>query len=244
MEAHRWVTDVDGGPMAARWGSEHPSVPMTLLLHGNGTSEHSLIEMSPWLPHGPVSYVAVRAPFERGHGYGWYADTGSGSPDPDELVRSARWLLDWMGTEGDPERPVIVLGFREGVTVAGAMLLLEPERFAGALLLYGALPLHAGLPAERGRLRGIPVYLAHGTGDTRTPATLLAGTRAWLAAHSGAPLWFDEVEGGEQVAGSVVGGVGTWLADRLDHLGAHGENPLPDGAEPAWPGLPGDGVLP
>jgi len=244
MDAQRWVTDVGGGPMVARWGSDHPSVPMTVLLHGNGTSEHSLIEMSPWLPHGPVAYIAVRAPFERRQGYGWYADTDSGAPDPDELLRSATWLLDWMAGEGDPERPVLVLGFREGVTVAGAMMLLQPERFSGGLLLYGAIPLDAGLPAEQGRLRGMPVYLAQGTDDVRTPAALLARTRSWLATHSGAPLWTDEVEGGEQVAGSVVGGVGTWLADRLDHLRAHGENPLPDGDEAAWPGLPGDGALP
>ena len=243
MEAQRWVTDVGGGPMVARWGSEHPSVPMIVLLHGNGTSEHSLIEMSPWLPHGPVSYVAVRAPFERSRGYGWYADS-DGAPDPDELVRSAQWLLDWMGTEGDPDRPVLVLGFREGVTTAGAMMLLEPERFAGGLLLYGALPLDAGLPTERGRLRGMPVYLARGTEDTKTPEELLTRTRTWLAAHSGAPLWSDEVEGGDQVAGTVVGGVGTWLTDRLDHLRAHGENPLPDGDEPVWPGLTAGGLLP
>ncbi len=243
MTAQRWVTDVGGEPMVARWGSEHPSAPMLLLLHGNGTSEHSLIEMSPWLPHGPVAYVAVRAPFERRQGYGWYADPDDGTPDPDELLRSARWLLEWIDTEGDPERPVIVLGFREGVAVAGAMMLISPERFSGGLLLYGALPLDAGLPAERGRLRGMPVYYAIGTEDTRTPAALLARTRAWLAAQSGAPLWADEVEGGDQVAGSVVGGVGTWLADRLDHLRAHGENPLPDGDEPEWPDLPG-GRLP
>ncbi|TCK22809.1 luciferase family protein [Pseudonocardia endophytica] len=243
MEAQRWVTDVGGGPMVARWGSEHPSVPVLVLLHGNGTSEHSLIEMSPWLPHGPVAYVAVRAPFERRQGYGWYTDPGDGPPDPDELARSARWLLDWIETEGDPERPVLLLGFREGVTVAGAMMLLAPERFAGGLLLYGALPLDAGLPTERGRLLGMPVYLAQGTDDTRTPAAQLALTRAWLARESGAPTWADEVEGGDQVAGSVVGGVGTWLADRLDHLRAHGENPLPDGEEPPWPELPG-GRLP
>lgn len=242
MTAHQWVTDVGGGPMVARWGSEHPSVPLLLLLHGNGTSEHSLIEMSPWLPHGPVAYVAVRAPFERRQGYGWFADAES--PDPDELQRSARWLLEWLDTEGDPERPVLLLGFREGVTAAGAMMLLAPERFAGGLLLYGALPLDAGLPVEPGRLRGMPVYLAHGTDDTRTSAELLARTRAWLAARSGAPLWAEEVEGGDQVAGSVVGGVGTWLADRLDHLRAYGENPLPDGEEPAWPGLPGGRLAP
>jgi phospholipase/carboxylesterase len=55
--------------MVARWGSPHPSAPLVVALHGNGTSEHSLIEIAPWLPHGPVAYVAVRGPLERPTGF-------------------------------------------------------------------------------------------------------------------------------------------------------------------------------
>ena len=59
-------------PMVARWGTDHPSAPLVVVLHGNGTSEHSVIEMAPWLPHGPVAYVAVRAPLPHERGFTWF----------------------------------------------------------------------------------------------------------------------------------------------------------------------------
>ncbi|MCW2721452.1 luciferase family protein [Pseudonocardia sp.] len=233
----RRSTDSDGLPMVARWGSEDPSAPLVVALHGNGTSEHSLIEISPWLPHGPVAYVSVRAPIEQGTGYSWFlaAGDGAGGPDPESLTETSRWFLRWLDTEGDPDRPILLLGFRDGVTLAGALMLEAPHRFSGAALLYGALP----FSGERGRLAGMPVFLAHGSDDTRTPAHLLARTWDWLARESGAPLWAERVPGGDQLAGKVVGDLGTWLADRLDHLRAHGENPVPDGDEPEWPTLGG-----
>ncbi len=223
--------------MVARWGSEHPATPLVVALHGNGTSEHSLIEISPWLPHGPVAYVSVRAPIEHGTGYVWFP--GGGRPDAADLAETCHWFLHWLDTEGDPERPVLLLGFRDGVTLAGALMLDEPWRFAGAALLYGALPFDTGVPLVRGALRGMPVFLAHGTDDTRTPAPLLARTWDWLARDSGAPVWAERAPGGDQLAGQVVGHLGTWLGDRLDFVRAHGENPLPDGEEPRWPTLRG-----
>ncbi|MGQ0574604.1 MAG: alpha/beta hydrolase [Pseudonocardia sp.] len=224
-------------PMVARWGTTHPSAPLVVALHGNGTSEHSMIEISPWLPHGPVAYTAVRAPVQHGTGYRWYRE--GERPEPDDLAATCRWFLDWLDGEGDPERPVLLLGFRDGVTVAGALLLGAPHRFAGGVLLYGALPVDTGVPMARGALAGMPVFLAHADADPRTPAPLLARTWDWLAQESGAPLWAVRAEGGEQLAGKVVGDVGTWLAGRLDFLREHGENPLPDGDEPRWPALRG-----
>jgi len=230
-------------PLVARWGTEHPRAPLVVALHGSGTSEHSLIEISPWLPHGPVAYVAVRGPLQLGSGYGWFTDPGDGPPAADDLALTCRWLLDWLDTEGDPDRPVLLIGFREGVTIAGALMLTAPERFAGAGLIYGALPLDSGLPTGRGALAGMPVFLAHGDADVRTPGPLLTRTWQWLAQQSGAPLWAERGAGGGQLEGAVVGHLGTWLGDRLDHIRAHGENPLPDGDEPPWPSVPG-GRLP
>jgi phospholipase/carboxylesterase len=245
MTAHdHRSTDVDGLPMLARWGAEHPAAPLVVALHGNGTSEHSMIEIAPWLPHGPVAYVAVRGPIQQGTGFCWFTTTVDGRPGPSSLAATCTWFLDWLDTEGDPERPVILLGFRDGVTLAGALLLRAPHRFAGGMLIYGALPAGSATRADRGRLAGMPLFLAHGDDDPRTPPELLARTWNWLTSASGAPVWATRDAGGRQLAGSVVGDAGTWLADRLDFLRAHGENPLPDGDEPRWPALPGDGRLP
>lgn len=226
-------------PMVARWGTEHPSAPLIVAIHGNGTSEHSMIEIAPWLPHGPVAYIAVRAPIEGSTGYCWYAEAEQHRPDAESLASTSTWFLKWLDTEGDPERPVLLVGFREGVTFAGALMLAEPHRWSGGVLLYGALPLDAGLPMSRGRLAGMPVFLAHGADDPRTPSDLLTRTWEWVTKESGAPVWAEREPGGDQLAGKVVGDVGTWLADRLDHLRAHGENPVPDGGDAAWPTVPG-----
>jgi phospholipase/carboxylesterase len=230
-------------PMVARWGTENPSAPLVVAFHGNGTSEHSMIEIAPWLPHGPVAYVAVRAPIEGATGFSWYAETERGQPEPGSLTSIATWFLEWLDTEGDPERPILLLGFREGVTFAGALMVAEPHRWSGAVLLYGTLPFDPSLPLTRGRLSGMPVFLAHGADDTRTPPEMLARTWEWMAKESGAPLWAEREAGGDQLAGKVVGDVGTWLGDRLDHLRAHGENPIPDEEDAEWPTLDG-GRLP
>lgn len=214
-----------GEPMVARWGSEHPAAPLVVVVHGNGTSEHSMIEISPWLPHGPVAYAAVRAPRPAARGYTWFTDES-------ELASTVDWLLGWLGGEGDPDRSVLLLAFRTGVTVAGALLLAAPERFSGAVLLHGALP--AGdLPA--GALRGLPVFLAEATEEEGTDPA--ARTRHWLRRESGAPVRLARTASAAQLAGEIVGAAGSWLGDRLDHLHAHGENPLPDGPEADWPGL-------
>jgi phospholipase/carboxylesterase len=208
-----------GEPMVARWGSEHPAAPLVVVLHGNGTSEHSMIEISPWLPHGPVAYAAVRAPRPAARGYAWFADEA-------ELASTVDWLLTWLDGEGD--RCVLLLAFRTGVTVAGALLRAAPERFSGAVLLHGALP-----DLAPGALRGLPVFLAETTGDPDT-------TRRALRV-AGSPVRHAHTATDTQLAGEIVGAAGGWLGDRLDHLHAHGENPLPDGPEPHWPGL---GLLP
>ncbi|MFR9805908.1 luciferase family protein [Pseudonocardia sp. RS010] len=220
-------------PMVARWGSPHPAAPLVLVLHGNGTSEHSMIEISPWLPHGPVAYVAVRAPLAVERGFAWFAET-DGRPDPTGLVDAGDWLLRWLDTEGHPDRCVLLLAFRSGVALAGHLMLRAPERFSGAVLLHGAVPLDPAPP--RGALRGMPVFLAHADADPRTPAPLLGRTWDWLRRGSGAPVRVARTPDGGTLAGSVVAAAGSWLGDRLDFLRAHGENPLPDGDEPTWPG--------
>ena len=162
--------------MVARWGSDHPAVPLVVLLHGNGTSEHSMIEIAPWLPHGPVAYVAVRAPLPAERGFRWFAEI-DGRPDPDELAGATRFVLRWLDGEGD--RPVLLLAFRGGVTLAGSLLLAAPERFSGAVLLHGALPLDP-LPPRRGTARDARVARLRRRRPTY-PATV-AGRHPGLAA--------------------------------------------------------------
>jgi phospholipase/carboxylesterase len=205
-------------PVVARWGGqpigvggpENPSTPLIVLLHGRGATENSMVALAPHLPFSPA-YAAVRGPVEEPDGYTW-----------GDLAETADWFLGWLGTEGDPERPVVLVGFAEGATLAAALLLEHPERWAGAVLLRGRLP---DVPLPRGRLTGIPVFLACGT-DT--------SGREYLVRDSGAPVWAERDPSGPRLTGEIVAAVSRWLTARLDHLHRYGENPLPDG----------DGTLP
>ncbi|MBN9098238.1 MAG: hypothetical protein J0I49_09035 [Pseudonocardia sp.] len=208
-------------PVVARWGGqpieiggpENPSTPLIVLLHGRGATENSMVALAPNLPFGPA-YAAVRGPVEEPGGYTW-----------GDLTATMDWFLTWLDKEGDPDRPVVLVGFSEGATLAAALLLEHPERWAGAVLLHGDLP-DVALP--QGRLTGIPVFLACGTDTT---------SREYLVRDSGAPVWTERDPSGPRLTSELAGAVSRWLAGRLDHLHRFGENPLPDGDDQTWPTL-------
>ena len=178
-----------------------------------------MVTLAPHLPFGPA-YAAVRGGVGEGGGYTWFAPGG--------LDAAMDRFLAWLDAEGDPDRPVILVGFGDGATLVAALLLTRPERWAGGVLLHGSLPPEA--PRTRGRLIGVPVFLA--TASPADPA------RDHLVHESGAPVWAERDPGGARLTGDLVAAVDRWLTARLDHLHRVGENPLPDGDDPPWPTLP------
>lgn len=213
-------------PVVARWGGqpleiggpENPSTPLIVLLHGGGTTENSMVTLAPHLPFGPA-YAAVRGGVGDEGGYTWFG--------PGELDPAMDRFLTWLDAEGDPDRPVILVGFGDGATLAVALMLSRPDRWAGGVLLHGSLPPEA--PLTRGRLIGMPVFLA--TASPADPA------REYLVRESGAPVWAERDPGGRRLTGELVAAASRWLTARLDHLHRFGENPLPDGDGPPWPTL-------
>ena len=84
---------------------------------------------------------------------------------------------------------MVLVGFSGGAAFAGGLLLDDPERFAGAAVLYGTLPFDAGVPVDARAARpAIPVLTARGAADTMIPAELYDRTAAYLADESGAAL--------------------------------------------------------
>ena len=169
----------------------------------------------------------MRGPVEEAHGYTWSAS--------DDLAGPMDRFTAWLDTEGDPDRPVVLVGFAEGATLAGALLLTRPERWAGGVLLHGTLP--ADAPLLRGRLTGMPVFLAQAAGTAADPASPQHRTWDYLVHESGAPVWAERDPGGRGLTVELVAAVSRWLTARLDHLHRFGENPLPDGDDPPWPTL-------
>ena len=97
--------------------------------------------------------------------------------------------------------------------MAGALILDDPARFAGAVLLSGALALDGGA-ATQDRLSGLPVFVAHGTFDTVIPPELVGQTLRYLRERSGAALTERTYPRDHSIARREIGDIAAWLAER------------------------------
>jgi len=233
------TTQTFAPPTVATYGSNDPGAPLVVLLHGRGSNEKDILGLAPHLPTGP-SYAAVRAPIAEGGGFAWFANRGIGRPVAESLAQTMAWFRTWLDDVAPAGRPVVLAGFSGGAAFAGGLLLQDPERFAGAAILYGTLPFDAGVPVSPARLACVPVFVAQGDQDSVIPRELLDRTWTYLLSDSGAPAYARRDPGGHGLTAETAAELGPWIAERLDFLSRRG--PLTPGRT-SWAGLP-DGALP
>jgi phospholipase/carboxylesterase len=221
-------------PVVAWAAPDDPARPLVVLLHGRGADEAGIIGLADHLPAGP-SYAAVRAPIGEGGGFAWFANRGIGRPVAESLTESMAWFRGWLDDVAPVGRPVVLVGFSGGAAFAGGLVLSEPQRFAGAAILYGTLPFDAGVPVTPARLAGMPVFVAQGETDTVIPRELLDRTWTYLLGASGAPPYARRDPGGHGITADTLAELGGWIAERLQFLASRGDLP----AGPAtWGTLP------
>jgi phospholipase/carboxylesterase len=148
-------------PVTVWSGSDDPDAPLVVLLHGRGSNEADIIGLADHLPDGPA-YAAVRAPIAEGGGYAWFANRGIGRPVAESPTDTMAWFRTWLDEVAPDGRPVVLVGFSGGAAFAGGLLLADPARYTGAVILYGTLPFDAGVPTTPNRLDGATVLVVHG----------------------------------------------------------------------------------
>lgn len=185
-------------------------------MHGRGADENDLIDLANDLPPS-FAYASVRGPLALAEGgYRWFEDRGVGRPVGKSLQSAVDGIRAWIdGPAGDgyDRERTFLLGFSAGMMTAGALILADPARFAGAIFLSGALALDGGA-ATPDRLRGLPVFLAHGTADTMIPPELVAQTQRYLRERSGAALTERTYQRGHSIARREIDDIAAWLAER------------------------------
>lgn len=197
-------------PRVAYRGSADADAPLVVLLHGRGSHEGEIIALADHLPAGPA-YAAVRAPIAEGGGFAWFANRGIGRPVAESLAETMGWFRGWLDAEAPKGRPVVLVGFSGGAAFAGGLLLSDPQRYAGAAVLYGTLPFDAGVPVEPGALVGLSVFVAQGDQDRVIPPELLARTWDYLTSDSGATVRARRDPGGHGISAQTSAELATWL---------------------------------
>lgn len=207
------MPDTYPAPVVATAGSADPAAPLVVLLHGRGSHEQEILGLAGLLPDG-CAYAAVRAPIAEGGGYAWFANRGVGRPVAESLAGTMSWFRTWLDAEAPAGRPVLLVGFSGGAAFAGGLLLADPQRFAGAAILYGTLPFEAGVPVTAGRLSGVPVFVAQGDQDRVIPAGLLERTWQYLLVESGASALGRRDPGGHSITSRTLAELGRWIDGR------------------------------
>ena len=170
-------------PSTVIWSTpvgERAGKPLLVLLHGLGSHEGDLFQLSPYLPLGHV-IAAPRGPIASGSGWSWF-DVAASRPAP--LNDSADGLAKWLATVRGEATSVAVLGFSQGGVLGLQTLRRHPESVDAVVLLSAIADetVDPGDP-ELEVLRP-PVFWGRGTTDTVVPAEQVLATRDWLEEHS------------------------------------------------------------
>jgi phospholipase/carboxylesterase len=161
--------------------------PLLVLLHGYGSHEGDLFQLSPRLPLEPA-IASVRAPISENGGWAWFpfAERGVADPSAAEVDAAANALLDWLdGLEFDS---VSLLGFSQGAAVALQAMRLRPARFRCVVALSGFLAEGESAGDAELELTQPAVFWGRGTLDRMIPAAAIERTEAWLPTHSTATV--------------------------------------------------------
>ena len=194
---HRYVPGADGAPTL-------------LALHGTGGTEEDLIPLVRQL--APQAHVlAPRGRVLEDGMARFFRRLAIGVFDEADVRRAAGELSDFVGAAaeqyGFAGDRVFALGYSNGANVAAAVLLLHPQRLAGAALLRPVLPL---TPEQEPNLEGRPVLIAAGTSDPYAPVARVEAL-AELLGRAGAEVDLRWAQTGHELIPPDLRGLKEWL---------------------------------
>ncbi len=146
--------------------------PVLLLLHGWTGDENSMWVFAPRLLKNSLM-VAPRGLFSTvGSGYSWHPEISKPWPWVNDFIPAVEKLFDTISSKNLPEgdfSELHIVGFSQGAALAYTMAILYPERIASLAGLSGFLPDGASAWMGNELLKGMPIFVAHGTEDERVP---------------------------------------------------------------------------
>jgi predicted esterase len=181
-----------------------------LALHGTGGDENDLLPLVKMLrpdanvlsPRGNVLESGMPRFFKR---------LAMGVFDVEDLrarsLELVRFVDDAAAQYGFARDLVVAVGYSNGANIAGSVLLMEPDAFAGAALFHAMKPFDPSSPPD---LSGKPVFLTGGRNDQMIPADQTAALEQLLMS-AGADVTMHWSPGGHELTHAEVEAARTWM---------------------------------
>ena len=198
------------------------SAPTTVIfLHGFGAGGDDLVPLARELRPPPgVRFLFPAAPLALdpyGDSRAWWmidverllsASPADRSNEVPAGLAEARGLISGLldQVEKDGTRRVILGGFSQGAMLSLDVALHRDRPLAGLVLMSGTRINGAAWKERMDRVRGLPIFMSHGTGDPLLSFAAARSLRDDLAA-AGADLDWVEFPGGHEIPPPVLAGV-------------------------------------
>jgi phospholipase/carboxylesterase len=186
--------------------------PPLLLLHGTGGDENDLLGLGKMISPGSALLSPRGRVLEHGMPR-FFRRLAEGVFDEDDLRRRALELGEFV-VEARKQYGLaapVAVGFSNGANIAAALLLLQPDVLAGAILLRAMVPLSDPPKAElKAALAGKQVLLLSGQGDPIVPASNSARLAALLS-EAGARVEHKVLPAGHQLSQADVTLARNWI---------------------------------
>jgi len=181
-----------------------------LLLHGTGGDENDLLGLGKMISPGSALLSPRGRVLEHGMPR-FFRRLAEGVFDEDDVRRRAHELGGFVAEARQRYglAAPIAVGFSNGANIAAALLLLEPDVLAGAILLRAMVPLSDPPKAELGSK---PILLLSGQTDPIVPASNSAQL-AKLLAEAGAQVDHKVLPAGHQLSQADVTLARDWIGN-------------------------------
>ncbi len=183
--------------------------PVLLLLHGWTGDENSMWVFMSRLPQYAL-IIGPRGLYKtQDTGYGWHPELSKPWPWLDDFMPAVDKLFSVINNRNFPDGDfsnLHLLGFSQGAALAYSMAIMYPERIASLAGLSGFLPDGASTLLGVERLKGLPIFITHGTEDERVPIDK-ARTSVELIEKAGAKVTYCEDDVGHKLSAKCFRGL-------------------------------------
>jgi phospholipase/carboxylesterase len=166
------ITSIDNWVMRTHRPDGKGPFPVLLMLHGWTGDENSMWIFSSRLPKNTL-IIAPRGIYSTiASGYSWHPDLTKPWPWINDFQPAVEKIFASISISNFPDgdfSELHLLGFSQGSAMAFSLAILMPERIASVAGLSGFLPDGASAWLTGERLKGLPMFIAHGTEDDRVP---------------------------------------------------------------------------
>lgn len=198
--------------------------PVLILLHGYGSSEGDLIEVSKTLDERFLTF-SLRAPFKGSEvGYSWYeltrTRTNEITSNYTELKESKAKILSFISNackayKADSTK-VFLLGFSQGAIMAYDMALTNPKKIAGILALSGKMLEDSKTAmAETTSVAKIKFFIAHGNSDNVISIKEAEKASEFLKTKNIKEVTYKNYEMPHSISGAELNDIKTWLKKQI-----------------------------